>query len=41
VPLFLLGAALGGWGTYRLLGPERPEVSVGIADRGLVVGGRF
>ena len=43
VPLFLVGAVLGGWGTYRLLGPEQRSVSVSLSPqgKGLLVGGRF
>jgi hypothetical protein len=43
VPLFLVGAVLGGWGTYRLLGAEQRAVSVSLSPQGkaLLVGGRF
>ena len=43
VPLFLVGAVLGGWGTYRLLGPEQRGLSVSLSPqgKGLLVGGRF
>jgi hypothetical protein len=41
VPLILVGALLGGWGTYRLLGTEQRGVTVGLSPRGLLVGGRF
>ncbi len=43
VPLFLVGAVLGGWGTYRLLGPDQRGLSVSLSPQGkaLLVGGRF
>jgi hypothetical protein len=43
IPLFLVGAVLGGWGTYRLLGPDPRGLSVSLSSqgKGLLVGGRF
>jgi hypothetical protein len=43
IPLFLVGAVLGGWGTYRLLGPDQRGLSVSLSPhgKGLQVGGRF
>jgi hypothetical protein len=43
IPLFLVGAVLGGWGTYRLLGTDQRGVSISLSPQGkaLLVGGRF